>query len=190
MHLPFAAWALPRDLELWLLLGYTVILWLGAWLLQAMARIHFQRAMRHAHQGFAYDPHLDRYECPQGELLTLHTYDDRNKLALYKAPASTCNQCALKSFCTPHEEGRHVYRSLAEFQETDTGRFHQGLSLVLCGVAVVFAVAGVLRWWSRPGEELFLLELLLGLILFWREARVLSSRARRAGTIQQPGGAA
>ena len=41
----------------------------------------------------AYDAELDRYECPQGELLTLHTFDDRNKLTIYKAPASSCNAC-------------------------------------------------------------------------------------------------
>ena len=29
---------------------------------------------------------LDHYECPQGELLTLQTFDDRDKLAIYKAP--------------------------------------------------------------------------------------------------------
>ena len=32
-----------------------------------------------------------------------------------------CNACVLKAFCTPHDEGRHVYRSLAEFHETDVG---------------------------------------------------------------------
>jgi hypothetical protein len=168
---PVVAWVLPSDLELWLLLGYVVVLWLGAWLLEAMAQVHFHRALRHAHEGFAYDRELDRYECPQGEILTLETYDDRNKLALYKAPAVRCNECALKAFCTPHDEGRHVYRSLAEFQETDTGRFHQWLSLALFGVAVSFATAGVIRWWSRPGEELFVLALLLGLIFLWWDFR-------------------
>ena len=44
----------------------------------------------HAHKGFEYDPGLDRYECPQ-ESPHPHTYDDRNKLAIYRAPASSCN---------------------------------------------------------------------------------------------------
>src|SRR3954464_13650077 len=107
-------WGVAVDLELVLLLAYVLVLWAIGWALELLARAHFHRAQRYAHDGFAYDTELDRYECPQGELLTLHTFDDQDKLALYKAPASTCNQCMLKAFCTPHDEGRHVYRSLAE----------------------------------------------------------------------------
>ena len=101
--------------------------------------------------GFAYDTELDRYECPQGELLTLHTFDDRNKLAIYKAPASSCNDCVLKAFCTPHDEGRHVYRSLAEFHETDVGLFHRGLSLIILGVALAFC-RGAARLVEQTGH--------------------------------------
>lgn len=174
----FAAWALPTELEVWLLLGYVVMLWLAAWLLEVLAKVHFRRAHKHAHQNFEYDRELDHYECPQGERLTLHTFDDRNKLAIYKAPAARCNECVLKTFCTPHDEGRHVYRSLAEFQETDTGLFHQWLSLVMFTVTVAFAAAGMIRWWSRPGEELFLVALLLSAIFLWLDVR--SFRSRRA----------
>ena len=171
------AWTAPADLELWLLLGYVAVLWLGAWLLEAMARVHFRRARGHAHENFAYDPEFDHYECPQGERLTLHAFDDRDKLAIYKAPAASCNECVLKVFCTPHDEGRHVYRSLAEFQETDTGRFHRWLSLALFGVAVAFAIAGAIRWRSRPGEELFLIALALSAALFWWDVRRFRPRA-------------
>ncbi len=117
-------------------------LWVGGWALEVVARVHFRKARRHAHEGFGYDPLLDRYECPQGELLTLHTFDDRDKLAIYKAPASSCNACVLKSFCTPHDEGRHVYRSLAEFHETDVGLFHRRLSLIILAIAALFALGG------------------------------------------------
>ncbi len=103
-------WGFTLDLGLVLLLAYLLVLWVGGWALEFLARAHFHRAQRYAHAGFAYDAELDRYECPQGELLTLHTFDDRNKLAIYKAPASSCNECVLKAFCTPHDEGRHVYR--------------------------------------------------------------------------------
>lgn len=173
-----AAWALPTELEVWLLLGYVVLLWLGAWLLEVTAKVHFQRAQKHAHQNFGYDRELDHYECPQGERLTLHTLDDRNKLAIYKAPAARCNECVLKTFCTPHDEGRHIYRSLAEFQETDAGLFHQWLSLVMFAVTVAFAAAGVVRWWGRPGEELFLVTLMLSAVFLWLDVR--SFRMRRA----------
>jgi hypothetical protein len=37
----------------------------------------------------------------------------RTQTAIDKAPSASCNACVLEAFCTPHDEGRHVYRSLA-----------------------------------------------------------------------------
>ncbi len=159
------------DLGLALLLAYVFVLWAGGWALESLAGVHFRRAQRHAQDGFAYDAELDRYECPQGELLTLHTFDDRNKLAIYRAPAASCNECALKAFCTPHDEGRHVYRSLAEFHETDVGRFHRWLSRIVFGSALVFSAGGLLTWWNKPGEWLLVIETGIGLVLLWRNVR-------------------
>ncbi len=165
------AWGITFDLGLVLLLAYLLILWVGGWVLELLARVHYHKAQKHAHQGFAFDLQLDRYECPQGELLTLQTFDDRNKLAIYKAPASSCNACVLKTFCTPHEEGRHVYRSLAEFQETDVGQFHRWLSLIILAVSVVFSAGGVLAWWNKPGEWLVVIALGVSLVLLWLDIR-------------------
>jgi hypothetical protein len=164
-----AAWGL--DLGLVLLVGYLAMLWVGGWALEILARVHFRRAQRFAHDGFAYDTELDRYECPQGELLTLHTFDDRNKLAIYKAPAKSCNQCVLKEFCTPHDEGRHVYRSLAEFHETDVGLFHRRLSLVILSIALAFSTGGLLAWWNKPGEWLLVITSGISLVLLWLDLR-------------------
>ena len=65
------AWGFEVDLGLVLLLAYLLVLWAGGWGLEYLARAHFHRAQRYAHNGFAFDVELDRYECPQGELLTL-----------------------------------------------------------------------------------------------------------------------
>jgi hypothetical protein len=165
------AWGLVLDLGLALLLGYVVILWVGGWALEFLARAHFHRAQRYAHNGFAYDTDLDRYECPQGELLTLHTFDERNKLAIYKAPATSCNVCVLKAFCTPHDKGRHVYRSLAEFHETDVGRFHRWLSRMILGLALAFSSGGLLAWWNQPGEWLLVIASCVSIVLLWLGAR-------------------
>jgi hypothetical protein len=165
------------------------MLWVGGWALEFLARVHFHRAQRHAHNGFAYDTELDRYECPQGELLTLHTFDDRNKLAIYKAPAASCNACVLKAFCTPHDEGRHVYRSLAEFHETDVGRFHRWLSLIALAMSLAFSVAGLFAWWNKPGEWLLLIASAFSIVLLWlgvRDGRHAPSRdAAAVGSPQE-----
>jgi hypothetical protein len=165
------AWGLSLGLEQVLLLAYIILLWTGGWVLEFLARAHFHRAESYAHRGFSYDTGLDRYECPQGELLTLHTFDDRNKLAIYKAPAASCNVCVLKAFCTPHDEGRRVYRSLAAFHETDVGRFHRRLSLTIVAVALAFAVGGVVAYRDTPGEWLQVVAAGVGIVLLWLDVR-------------------
>lgn len=165
------AWGFALDLGLALLLAYLLALWAGGRALEFLAGVHFRRAQQYAHAGFSYRAELDRYECPQGELLTLDTFDDRNKLAIYKAPASSCNECVLKAFCTPHDEGRRVYRSLAEFHETDVGRFHRWLSLVVLGVALAFSAGGVIAWWDKPGEWLLVIASGISLVLLWADVR-------------------
>jgi hypothetical protein len=175
------AWGLSVDLRLALLLGYVMILWVGGWALEFLARAHFRRAQRYAHNGFTYDLELDRYECPQGELLTLHTFDGRNKLAIYKAPASSCSDCVLKAFCTPHDDGRRVYRSLAEFHETDIGRFHRLLSLLILAVALAFSAGGLLAWRDEPGGWLLLIASCVSIVLLWFDARdVQKGRCKHA----------
>jgi hypothetical protein len=171
MLVALTTWGLALDLGLAMLLVYVVVLWVGGWALELLARAHFHRARRLNHTGFTYDAELDRYECPQGELLTLHTFDDRDKLAIYKAPASSCNECVLKEFCTPHDEGRRVYRSLAEFHETDVGRFHRLLSLLFLAVALAFSAGGLLAWWNKPGEWLLVIACGLSIVLLWRDVR-------------------
>jgi hypothetical protein len=176
---PLADLARSIDLPLCLLLGYLVALWFGGWALEAAARAHFRKAEHLAHAGFAYDSMLDQYECPQGELLTLDTYDDRNKLAIYKAPASSCNNCVLKSFCAPnHDDGRRLYRSLAAFHETDVGTFHRGLSLIVLAIASAFALGGVVAWWGRPGEPTLLVAAGISVVLLWRDIRGLSGPSK------------
>lgn len=169
-------WGGTIDLVQVLLLAYLAALWVGGWTLEALARSHFHRARRFAHGSFAYDEGLDRYECPQGELLTLDTYDSRNKLAIYQAPAASCNACALKTFCTPHDEGRRVYHSLAEFHETDLGRFHRGLSLTILLVALAFSAGGMIAWWNCPGEWLFLIASGVSLARLWLDLRDFPAR--------------
>lgn len=167
----------PVELEAWLILGYLFIVLIGARLFEALARVHFERARRYAEQGFQYVADLDHYECPQGERLALHLVDEDSRLAIYRAPAASCNGCPLKGSCTPHDEGRHIYRSLAAWAETDIGRFHQRLSLLLFGVGAVLSGAGLARWAGQPGAGLLLLALVVNLsFLAWDVRKLLGSK--------------
>jgi hypothetical protein len=165
--------SLPADLGVWLLLGYVLVVLAGARLIEVLARAHFGRARRLAEGGFRYDPHLDHYACPQGERLTLHLVDPIQKVAVYRAPGSSCAACPLKAVCTPHDEGRHVYRPLAVWAETEVGRFHQRLSLLMVASTAVGALGGFVSWGGRPGSGLLLVAFLAVVPLVVREVRWL-----------------
>jgi hypothetical protein len=163
--------SLPAELELWLILGYVIVVLAGARLAEVLAQVHFERARRYAEHGFAYDADADHYHCPQGERLALHMVEPKSRLAVYRAPASRCNDCPLKASCTPHDEGRHLYRSLASWAETDIGRFHQRLSLLMVGIGAIFSLGGLARWMGQPGTGLLALALAASLISVARDLR-------------------
>ena len=161
----------PADLEVWLLLAYAAVVLAGARLTEAVARTHFARARRYAEDGFHYDPDADHYHCPQGERLSLHVIDPDERVAVYRAPAAACAGCPEKARCTPHDEGRHIYRPLAAWTETDVGRFHQWLSLLMAASAAALSLVALLQWAGQPGTGLLIVALLTGVHGAVRDAR-------------------
>ncbi len=155
--------SLPAELDAWLVLAYVAGVLVGARVFEALARVHFQRAQRYAEQGFDYDPTFDHYQCPHGERLSLHLIEPEGRMAIYRAPAMSCNNCPSKAGCTPHDEGRHIYRPLAAWAETDIGRFHQRLSLLMFAVGAALSFVGLIRWAAQPGTGLLLVALVLSL---------------------------
>jgi hypothetical protein len=161
----------PSELEVWLILGYVAVVLAGARLTERLARAHFERARRYAERGFEYDADADYYRCPHGERLTLHMVEESSQLAVYRAPSSSCNDCPSKASCTPQDEGRHLYRPLAAWAETDIGRFHQRLSLLMVGIGIIFALGGLIHWMGQPGIGLLLIALVASLTSAARELR-------------------
>lgn len=143
--------ALPASLELWVFVTYGAGLLLLARLLETLARLHFQRANQFAEAGFSYDHGLDQYRCPEGSYLARHAVDLRRRLAVYRAPASDCNRCHCKHACTPHDHGRHIYRSLAVWSETDLCRFHQRLSATMLAIGALLSLVTAIHWHRQPG---------------------------------------
>jgi hypothetical protein len=151
----------------------------GARMTEALARMHFRRARRFAEAGFRYDADGDHYQCPHGERLSLHMVDSREQVAVYRAPARSCAECPSKPACTPHDEGRHIYRPLAEWVETDVGRFHQWLSLFIAGSATALSLVAILRS-TGPGLGLLLLIFVASLSVALRDAWTLRPIRSRA----------
>src|SRR5262245_34442876 len=163
--------SLPADLDVSLLLGYAIVVLAGARLTERLARMHFERARRYGEDGFQYDADADHYDCPQGERLALHLIDARERIAVYRAPASTCTGCPDKVWCAPHDEGRHIYRPLAAWTETDVGRFHQSLSLLMAASAAALSLVALLRWAGRPGTGLLIVAFLTAACVTVKDAR-------------------
>jgi hypothetical protein len=138
MHRLAAIWELPTDLELWLILAYVASVLIGARVVEAIAKAHFARARRAGHEGFDYVESHDLYYCVGGATLKLHQIHDAERLAVYRAPAFQCAICQHKQRCVPDAESREIHHSLATWAETDVGRFHQLISVLM------FLVAGVL----------------------------------------------
>ena len=159
----------PADLEVWLLLGYAIVVLAGARLTEALARTHFRRARRSAEHGFRYDTDADHYHCPHGERLSLYVVDFDARMAVYRAPASSCADCPSKADCTPHDEGRHIYRPLAEWAETDVGRFHQWLSLLMAASAAALSMVAIVNWPGKPGTGLLALVFVVSLAVASRD---------------------
>jgi hypothetical protein len=159
------------DLEVWLLLAYAMAVLAGSRLTEAVARTHFAGAHRYAEHGFHYDEDADHYNCPHGERLSLHVIDPDERVAVYRAPAASCASCPSKANCTPHDEGRHIYRPLAAWAETDVGRFHQWLSLFMAGSAAALSLVGLVRWAGRPGAGWLALSLVIALGFAVRNAQ-------------------
>jgi hypothetical protein len=164
---------LPVDLEVWLLLGYSAVVLAAARVTEALASAHFRRARRFAEHGFHYDAIADHYRCPHGERLSLKVLASDDRVAVYHAPASKCARCPSKAACTPHDEGRHIYRPLAEWAETDVGRFHQGVSLFMAASGTAVSLFALLRWSGRPGIGLLLVAFAISAAMARRDVRRL-----------------
>jgi hypothetical protein len=173
MNVKDALLSLPADLSVSLLLGYAIVVLAGARLMERLARGHFELARRYGHDGFHYDADADHYHCPQGERLALHLIDSQERVAVYRAPASACAGCPQKARCTPHDEGRHIYRPLAAWTETDVGRFHQGLSLLMAGSAAALSLVALVGWAGPPGTGLLLVAFLTASTVALRDARLV-----------------
>lgn len=130
--------------------GYAAFLVLVALGLDRLGRHTHYRSGRYRTQGFAYRPELDLWECPEGEHLRPFAIDHHHRIARYRAKPIVCNNCPAKEGCTDSEEGREIARPMDPWPHSEAGRFHRGICVVLLGLAVVVASAGLALTPSLP----------------------------------------
>jgi len=155
-----------EDIRLEVLLegGYVVVLVLIALGLEHAARLVHRRSERYETAGFRYHAPLDAWECPMGEHLPLvENVAHSRPIARYRARASACNGCAIKSECTDSDTGRVVERTIDDWPRSEIAQFYRGLSLALVGLAVFITSVGLAR--NHDLADAIVLGTALGLVL-------------------------
>jgi len=61
-------------------------------------------------EAFSYDPEMDIFICPAGQILRRRNYSKKRKHYEYKASSRTCAQCELRGQCTRAKDGRSLKR--------------------------------------------------------------------------------
>ncbi len=84
-----------------------------------------QRTEFFGQRDFRYDAEHDRYMCPNGAELRLLPSGCTEQFKQYRAKASVCNACPLKSRCTTSKTGRRLSRHVAEESFERVRAFHQ-----------------------------------------------------------------
>ena len=151
------------DAEVVLAAGYALFLVATAGALDLLARHSHRRSERFRSAGFRYHPHLDAWECPEGEHLWPHEHDHERRLVRYRARPQLCNACPAKAGCTDSDDGREIVRPLDEWPRSEAGRFHRVLSLMLVLLAALLVSVELVR--HRDPLELLLLGVVLLAVL-------------------------
>jgi hypothetical protein len=122
---------------------YAVFLLLAAVGLDRLARHTQHRSHRVRTAGFRFHARLDAWECPRGEYLWPILHDRERRLVRYRARALVCNSCSAKEHCTASDEGREIVRYMEPWPQSEAGRFHRVISIVLVVLATVIAAAAL-----------------------------------------------
>jgi hypothetical protein len=143
--------------------GYAGFLVAAAVVIEWLSAHTHRRALRYRTAGFSYDARQDHWQCPEGQHLWPHEFDNERRLVRYRAKAHICNRCARKDACTDSDQGREIVQPADPWPHSEAGRFHRGLSLVLIALSLLVLVAVGARH-HEPAEAALLLGL-LGLAL-------------------------
>lgn len=132
-------------LEPFLATAYALLLVAIAAGLEWMGKHSHRRAHRYHTAGFRFHQHADHWECPIGTRLEKADVDYQLRVIRYRAPAETCNGCAIKSRCTDSDSGREIAVSLDPWLSSAIGRFHRGMSLALLILAGLILLIELIR---------------------------------------------
>jgi hypothetical protein len=145
--------------EVLLAAGYAAILLTGAFVVEWLSAHTHRRSLRYRTAGFSYDAVHDHWQCPEGQHLWPHEFDQERRLVRYRAKAHICNGCPRKADCTDSDRGREIVRPLDPWPHSEAGRFHRAIALMMVALAAMILVVEGARH-HRSAEAALLLSLL------------------------------
>jgi hypothetical protein len=158
---------------------YAVVLLLIAAGLEWVARHSHRRTDQYHTAGFRFHRDRDAWECPMGIALMRAEIDHEQNVVRYRAPAHTCNSCAIKSRCTHSDQGREILVQLDPWVQSAPLRLQRGISVVLHTLAAFILTVELLRH-RQPADEMvagaILLVVLVRLLVSSRSAIELGQR--------------
>jgi hypothetical protein len=164
---------------------YVLLLLIVASVLEWMARHSHRRSDQYDTGGFHFHRDRDLWECPIGITLIRAEVDHAQKIVRYRAPAHTCNNCAIKSRCTDSDHGREIAMPLDPWLASASVFFQQGMSFVLLILACFLTIIELLR--HGHNHERWLLAMLFILVSYRliRLATRLRERSQRMHSTAQ-----
>ena len=148
--------------EVFLAVGYAVLLLGVAVGLDLLARHSHARSERYRTAGFTYHPSHDAWICPEDQMLLRSEVDHGRRLIRYRGRPQICNHCPSKTDCTDSDEGREVVRAMDPWPHSEAGRFHRGISLAVVLIAGLILAAEAVR--NHASLELVVLGVMLAVV--------------------------
>lgn len=133
------------SLEFLLMLGYAIFLALIALLLEVAARHAHRRSLSISTIGFTYHADRDIWRCPEEQHLFPVFTNAEKGTVVYRAPASTCNNCRSKSGCTDSSNGREIERRDTLGLQYGMQRFHRAVSVTLLVLGSLILLVEIFR---------------------------------------------
>jgi hypothetical protein len=150
------------DAQVWVAVGYALVLLAAAHVLDLAARRTAARTTQWRSGGFVYHADHDAWVCPKDQWLWPQSFDPENRVMRYRASPSVCNACPVKATCTTSPHGREVTRNVDPWPSSEAERFHRGIACTVAVLAVAWPLLTMLG--QRSAVEMALLAAVVVLV--------------------------
>lgn len=143
------------SIQVWLVVGYAVVLIAIAWTLDRLGERSAQRSASWRTKNFVYKPDEDAWKCHEDQWLWPASFDPDKRVIRYVGQHAICGRCPVKDSCSPTPGPREIMRPIDPWPHSEAGRFHRGIAVVIAAIAA-FLPAGMLLGARTPADVIVL----------------------------------